>query len=179
MSDSAGADDVTGRKGPAGTTDPGANDPRRPTVQGDLGAGPEAEIRAREPGARVQEPASIGHLLSQLVDDVAELVRKELALATSEVSQAIDRAKSGVGAVAGGGAVLYAGILFLLLAATFGLAEVMALWAAALIVGAVVTVIGLVMYRGGKSKLEAGNFAPDRTARSVRKDADMIERQMP
>ena len=38
---------------------------------------PEAEIRAREPGFRTDEPYSIGHLLSRLVDDVAILLRKE------------------------------------------------------------------------------------------------------
>jgi hypothetical protein len=172
MSDSAG--DMTGRRGPV---EPGI------TPDQDLGVGPEAEIRAREPGgrtgARMDEPASIGHLLSQLVDDVAVLVRKELALATSEVSNSIDRAKAGAGSAVGGGAVLYAGVLFLLLAATFGLAEVVPLWGAALIVGGVVTLIGFIMYRSGKSKMQAQSFVPDRATRSVRKDADMIERQKP
>jgi len=171
MSDSAGAGDVPNRKGPARGADRRAEDPLAPAT--------EAEILAQEPTVGGREPTSFGHLLSQLVEDVAVLVRKELALATSEVSHSIDQAKAGAGAAVGGGAVLYAGVLFLLLAATFGLAEIMPPWAAALIVGGVVTLIGLVMYRGGKSKLEAQSFKPDRTARSVRKDADMIERQKP
>lgn len=138
---------------------------------------PEAEIRAREPGYRTEESSSVGNLLSRLVDDVSILLRKELALATAEVNQSINQAKAGVGSMASGGAVLYAGVLFLLLAATFGLAEVMPEWAAALIVGGVVTLIGLVMFSAGKRKMSAANFTPDRAARSMRKDADMIGRQ--
>src|SRR5690606_3135094 len=116
-------------------------------------------------------------LLSRLVDDVAILLRKELALATAEVNQSIDQAKAGVGSMASGGAVLYAGVLFLLLAATFGLAEVMPAWAAAAIVGGVVTLIGLIMFSAGKRQMSAANLTPDRAARSMRKDAEMIGRQ--
>lgn len=139
----------------------------------------EAEIRAPEPGARPYESASVGNLLSRLVDDVAILLRKELALATSEVSHAVNEAKAGLGSAVAGGAVLYAGVLFLLLAATFALAEVMPDWAAALIVGGVVTLIGAIMFSAGKRKMSAQNFKPDRAVRSVQKDADMIERQRP
>lgn len=132
-----------------------------------------------QPGGREagHQPVSVTHLLRQLVDDAATLIRKELALATSEISQSIHETRTGATSLATGGAVLYAGLLFLLAAATLGLAEVMAGWLAALIVGGVVTIIGLIMLQAGRSRLSSGNFVPTRTAASIRRDREIFERE--
>ena len=106
-----------------------------------------------DPGSAPGEAATFPALLRQLVDDLATLFRKELALASSEVRQSIDDARKGAGALATGGLVLYAGFLFLLLAITAGLAESMSPWVAALLVGAVVTVVG---FCHGQSRQEEG-----------------------
>jgi hypothetical protein len=50
-------------------------------------------------------------------------------------------------------------------------------WLAALIVGGVVVIIGLVMVKSGSSKLQPSSFSPDRTAESMRKDKEMVARQ--
>ncbi len=99
-----------------------------------------------------------------------------MALAKAEFREAANDAKKGVGGIATGGGVAFAGLLFLLLSATYGLAEVVPPWAAALIVGAVVLVIGLVMVSGGKKKLEADSFVPKRTIDSVQKDTAAVKR---
>jgi len=122
---------------------------------------------------------SAANLLRQLLGDVTVLFRKELALAASEVSQSVDEAKRGATSMVTGGAVLYAGILFLLGAVTFWLATKMPAWMAALIVGAVVTIIGLVMVVGGKKQMSARTLTPERTVQSLRKDTEAIKRQMP
>ena len=121
---------------------------------------------------------SAGDLIRQLLGDVTVLFRKELALAASEVSQSVDQAKRGATSMATGGAVLYAGVLFLLLAATFFIANYMATWLAALIVGAIVTVIGAVMLKGGQKKMTATSLTPDRTVRSLQKDTETLKRQV-
>lgn len=134
-----------------------------------------------EPGAargtRGSAAGSPIGLIRQLTGEVAVLLRKEVALAASEMSHSVTEAKQGAVSLASGGAVLYAGILFLLAAATLGLAEVMAAWLAALIVGGVVAIIGYIMLSSGRNKLNAGNFAPRRTAESVRKDRNVLKRQ--
>jgi hypothetical protein len=48
-------------------------------------------------------------------------------------------------------------------------------WLAALIVGGVVTLIGVVMLMTGSKKLEPRAVAPRRTAESLRKDTQMIK----
>ncbi len=144
---------------------------------GDTPAGGFASYaRAGRPGAAAER--SVPDLLHQLLVDVAMLFRKELALAASEIRSSVDDAKRGAGSLVTGGAVLYAGFTFLLGAAMFGLATVMALWLSALIIGGVTVVIGLIMVQVGKRKLEPTTFAPDRTMESLRKDKDAIRRQM-
>jgi hypothetical protein len=125
--------------------------------------------------ARPQVPVT--SLLRSLAGDAATLTRKEVALARSEVARAISDLKTGIVSAATGGSVLYAGFLFLLLSATLGLSTVMEGWLAALIVGAVVAVIGMILVGTGKKKLEAENFKPERTVDAMRKDQDMIQRR--
>ncbi len=119
---------------------------------------------------------SIPDLIRQLASDVSTLTSKEMALAKAEFRAAANDAKKGIGSIATGAGVAFAGLLFLLLSATYGLAEVVPPWAAALIVGAVVLVIGLVMVSGGKKKLEADSFVPARTIDSVQKDTAAVKR---
>jgi hypothetical protein len=121
--------------------------------------------------------ATVTTLLRDLATDVSELMRKEVALARGEIGHALSELKTGTVSLAAGGGVLYAGLLFLLLAATFGFATVMPLWLAALIVGAVVTLIGYIMVRSGQKRFQADHFKPDRTADSLRKDREMLERR--
>jgi hypothetical protein len=123
--------------------------------------------------------ASITALLRDLASDAAELTRKEVALARGEISNAISDLKTGGISMAAGGGVLFAGFLFLLLAATLGLATVMESWLAALIVGAVVTLIGFIMVKAGQNRFQSERFRPDRTAESLRKDRDMLNRRTP
>jgi hypothetical protein len=121
---------------------------------------------------------SAGDLLRQLVADVSMLFRKELALVASEVGQSVDEAKHGVQSMVTGGAVLYAGILFLLGAITLFIANFLALWLSTLIVGAVVTVIGAIMVGAGKKRVSTSTLTPERTIASLRKDADAVGRQV-
>lgn len=121
--------------------------------------------------------ASVPNLARRLLDNATTLIRKELALATAEVKESVDGVRAGVGGVATGGAVLYAGFLFMLLAAVLGLMTVMVPWAAALAVGAGVALVGLIMLQVAKRKLRARRLVPARTVDSVSKDADMIRRE--
>jgi hypothetical protein len=134
--------------------------------------------RDDERRARSDRPqATVTTLLRDLATDAAEITRKEVALARNEIAHALSDVKTGIISTATGGGVLFAGFLFLLLAATLGLAEVMPGWLAALIVGGVVALIGVIMVMTGQSKLQAENFRPDRTVDAMRKDREMLARR--
>lgn len=138
-----------------------------------------SDFRSRErTGPRnieARDYESTPSLLRRLVDDVGILFAQELALLKAETSRSIGDMKAATASIAIGGAVLFMGLLFLLLAAVYGFSNVVDPWLAALIVGGGVTLIGAIMLARGRSKLEPAAMAPRRTAASLRKDTEMIK----
>ena len=121
---------------------------------------------------------SLSQLFSDLVGDASLLIRQEIALAKAELTQALQSLGTGIGLVAAGGLVAFAGFLFLLAAASLGLATVLEPWLAALIVGGVVAVIGIILVLVGKGRLAANKLAPHRTIRSIEDDAQWMSERM-
>ncbi|MBW5413286.1 phage holin family protein [Pseudomonas sp. MAG002Y] len=118
---------------------------------------------------------SIAGLVRQLTREVPSLFTKELALAKAEITEALNTTKAATISMASGGIVLMAGFIMLLLSAVLGLSQVMAPWLAALIVGGVVCVVGLVMVSAGKKKLDPAAFRPERTINSMQKDKEAVK----
>jgi len=136
------------------------------------------DLRSRErDGLRSAEvrDESTPNLLHRLVNDVGMLFAQELALLKSETARSIGDLKTATVSMAAGGAVAFMGAFFLLLAAVYGLSNVVEPWLAALIVGGVVTLIGVIMLATGRRKLEPAAIAPRRTAAALRKDTEMIK----
>lgn len=136
---------------------------------------PSGADRDTQSATQPEEKVHFYDLVRHLIDDLALLFRKELALAGSEVSQSLNETKKGVSGLISGVVVLNSGYLFLLVAATLALGQIMELWLAALIVGGVVTIIGLVMVTAGKKKLEPSSLKPTRTMDSVQKDKETVK----
>ena len=114
-------------------------------------------------------------LLRRLADDVGTLLAQEVALLKAETARSIGELKASTASIAVGGAVAFMGGFFLLLAVVYGLSNVVQPWLAALIVGGVVTLVGVIMLSAGRRKLEPAAVAPRRTAAALRKDAEMIK----
>ncbi|HEY7639722.1 MAG TPA: phage holin family protein [Steroidobacteraceae bacterium] len=115
--------------------------------------------------------------MSRLVGDFAALVRNEVALAKAELSASTTRAKAGVAALIGAVATLLAGSLALVAAIILALAKVMDPWLAALIVGVVISAVGLALLMGARKKLVPPHIEIDRTRNSVRHDVDVLARR--
>lgn len=122
---------------------------------------------------------SLVALLADLTRDTVELVRQEIALARAELSEKVSTAQGALSSMAIGAAVLLAGLFLLLQAAVQGLALVLppdlAQWLSPLLIGIAVIVIGWVMLRAGRSKLDPGNLAPHRTMESLRRDKAVVQ----
>ena len=121
------------------------------------------------------EDKSIPQLLSELARDISTLVRDEVRLARAELSAKISQAGAGAVYLAAGGIVAFAGLLFLLAAATIALANIVAPWLSALIVGGVVTAIGVALLAKGRSNIRSTNLVPERTIHSVQKDVELVK----
>src|SRR4026209_2656653 len=99
-------------------------------------------------GARANGRRPLAGLFSDLWRETTTLVHDEVELAKADISDKVTQAGRGVGAVATGGAVLFAGFIVLLFAAGGALEMVLppqqAPWLAPLIVGAVVMLFGAI-----------------------------------
>ena len=126
-----------------------------------------------------REAQTVGTLLRRLTHEVATLFRQELSLAAAELTQSLNRILTAAAGVAAGGAVVFAGLLVLLAAAVLGLSIILPAWLAALIVGGATVLIGLIVTVTAAHKLKPESLKPERTARSLAKDKDVLTRTSP
>lgn len=125
-----------------------------------------------------QAPGSNGRTLSELFRDLSSelgtLVRQESELARAEIRDKAAKLGASLAELGAGTFVAFAGFLVLLQAATYGLSRPLQSHAlAALIVGGVTLIVGVVLLLRGRSHLKADELAPTRTIRSLRKDATL------
>jgi xanthine/uracil permease len=126
-----------------------------------------------------EESRGIGDLLGDLGRQVSTLVRKEIDLARVEVTSSVGRMSRGAAMAGAGGALLYAGLLVLLLAVVLGLIQAgMDAWLAALVVAIVVMVIGGVITSMGVKQMQSTELAPKQTAETVRENVEFVKEQM-
>jgi xanthine/uracil permease len=117
----------------------------------------------------------VADLLGQLGADVAGLVRKESELVRAEISEKVSSAGKAVADIAAGGLLLVAALLVMLQALVLALSKVMdPIWAS-LIVGVVVAGVGYVLVRAGMKAISLKGLSPDRTARQLKKDAELMK----
>ena len=127
---------------------------------------------------RPTDDRSIGDLLAELSRETSELVKKEVELATTEMTAKAKRAGGHVGVAAAGGALAHAGLLVFLAALVLGLSQLgVTPWLSALIVGVVTIVIGYVLVNRGLTGLRSTNFMPTQTIETLKEDARWTTRQ--
>jgi len=124
-----------------------------------------------------KDDRSLGELFADLAKDTSTLVRQEVALAKTEISDKISKAGKDVASMAVGGAVAYAGFLALVAAAILLLAKAVDWWLSAAIVGIVVVVAGYLLIQRGREALKHEDLAPRRTIETIKEDAEWAKRQ--
>jgi hypothetical protein len=119
--------------------------------------------------AELREERTFGELLGQLSQDLTLLMRQELQLAKTEISEKISRATSDAVSLAAGGVVAYAGALALVAGIILVLNQVMGLaaWLAAVLVSLALGIIGFVMVRGALRNLKRIEPTPQRTVKTI------------
>jgi len=131
---------------------------------------------------RMSDDRSLGTLFTDLTRESTTLVQQEVALARAEMSEKVTQVGNGLASLIIGGFVLFAGLLKLLDAAIYGVGELMppdlSPWLAALIVGVIVTIIGIVMFQKGRSNLKPQHLTPQRTVESLHRDKEFAKEQV-
>jgi len=125
----------------------------------------------------VNPEPSLGELFGKLTSDVGILVRDEVQLAKVELTETATQAARAGGMVAGAGVAAFVAILMLSAAIAWGLAELMPIGVAFLIVALLWVAVGGVLFVLGRQRLQATNFNPEQTIETVQEDVRWAKQQ--
>jgi len=127
----------------------------------------------------LRQERSIGELFGQLSQDMTLLVRQEVQLARTEMSDKLSRFTTNLVSVMSGGFVAYLGGLALVAALILAIRDLanISLALSALIVGAVLAIIGYVMLQKGVKELKRVDLAPRRTVETLKDDVQWGKEQ--
>jgi xanthine/uracil permease len=126
-----------------------------------------------------EQNRSIMSLISDLARETTTLVRDEVQLAKAEVSEKVDQVGDGITSLLSGGIIVFSGVLVLLYAVVVVVADLISgwttePWVAPLIVGLVVSLIGLGVLAKGRNNLKASHLRPQRTQESLQRNRDFM-----
>lgn len=127
----------------------------------------------------LKQDRSIGELFGQLSQDMTLLVRQEIQLARTEMSDKLSRFTTNLVSVLSGGFVAYLGGLALVAALILAVRDLanISLALSALIVGAVLAIVGYVMLQKGVKELKRVDLAPRRTVETLKDDVQWAKEQ--
>jgi hypothetical protein len=115
---------------------------------------------------------SLGDLLGELSRETATLVRKEVELATTEMTSKARIAGRQVGIAAAGGALTHAGLLALIAALILGLSQLgVTAWLSAAIVGVVTMLVGYLIVNNALATMRRTNVTPTKTIETMKETA--------
>ncbi|MFE6389413.1 phage holin family protein [Nocardiopsis dassonvillei] len=132
------------------------------------GARRETGGERREPG---EEEQSFSELLGAVTGDLQKLFHQELALAKAEMREEAVKTGKAAGLLSGAAVAGYLALLLLSLAAMFGLAELIGLGWAALVVAVVWAIVGAVLAVMGRNRMREVSPKPERTIETLKEDA--------
>jgi hypothetical protein len=133
------------------------------------------------------EQSSIVYLLKKLRDDTTNLVRDEISLAKTEISEKIANTSRNVGYLAAGALVAYAALMLILQGISFllrdlfilgGMNEASASLFGFIIVGAVIGVVGALLIVKALNTLKKEPLTPTKTAETLKEDKEWVQNKV-
>jgi hypothetical protein len=118
------------------------------------------------------DQASLGQLVGDLTQDLSRLMRQELELAKAELREEASKAGKAAGMLGAAGFAGYMTAVLLSFALAFGLANVVGLGWATLIVAVLWGIAGAVLYSAGRSRMKTVSPKPERTLETLKEDAE-------
>jgi|SRR4051812_5628020 amino acid transporter len=126
-----------------------------------------------------KDERSLGELFGELAKETSTLVRQEVQLAKTEMTQKASAVGKDAGMVAAGGFVAYAGFLALIATLIIALGQLgVPWWLSALIVGVIVVAVGYLLIQRGLNAIKQTNMAPQQTIQTLKEDRQWASEQM-
>ena len=124
------------------------------------------------------DPRSLGEMFADLSREARLLIHQEIQLAKTEISQNARRVVPSLTMIVAGGLIAYGGLLAIVAAVVLGLIAIgLAAWAAALLGGLVVAVIGYALLRAGLASFRPQDLTPRETIQTLKEDARWLKTQ--
>jgi len=120
---------------------------------------------------------SLGDIVGDIVKDLGALIRQELDLAKTEAKADVAKAGKGAGMLGGAGVAALLTLIFVSLALSYLLDNVMPDEVAALIVGVLWAIVAGVLAMSGKKQLQNVNPALETTQQTLKEDAQWAKAQ--
>jgi hypothetical protein len=114
-------------------------------------------------------------MLSDLRQQVGELIRAEIHLARVETTRNAKAMGKDAALIAGGGALAYAGFLTLLSSAVGLLSGLLPRWLSSLLVGCAAIASGAALAQRGRQNLARAEVMPDQTVDTIKGAADRMK----
>lgn len=135
---------------------------------------------------RPKDDRSLGQLLKELTHETSTLLRQEVDLAKTEMSEKASRVGANLGSLAVGGGVALLGALALLAFAIYGLQALLrqfmdpdvAVWLAPLIIGVVLAAIGYSLIKKALETLKRESITPQRTTQSLQENKEWLKEKI-
>lgn len=140
----------------------------------------------RSTAGRTADNRSIGELLKDLRDESSTLIRQEMALAKTEMSEKAAKYGRNAGYLGAGAALATAALIVLLFGLSallyhglveLGLENYVAGWLALLIVGAVSAAIGYALIQKAINAFKHEPVVPEKTVASVKENTQWLQRK--
>ena len=136
--------------------------------------------------AERKDDRTIGQLLKELTHESSTLLKQEMDLAKTEMSEKASRTGARLGELAVGGAVAFLGAIALLLAVVYGLTSLLdkfmspgvATWLAPLVVGVVLAVVGYSLVNKALATLKQEGIAPQKTTQSLQENKAWLKQKI-
>jgi hypothetical protein len=124
-----------------------------------------------------EQDTSVAQLLSGIVGDAQELVRKEIALARQEIREELNAAKSAGIKLGIAGGVLAVGGLLVVLAIAQGIADLFnwPAWAGYALVGVVLAIAGGILFSAAQRQIKEIRPMPERTVETMKENVEWIK----
>lgn len=135
---------------------------------------------------RVKDDRSLGQLLKELTSETTTLLKQEVDLAKTEMSEKASRVGTNLGSLAVGGGVAFLGALALLAAAIYGLTSILdqfmslgvAVWLAPLIIGLILAAVGYSLVKKALETLKRESLTPQKTTESLQENKEWLKQKI-
>jgi uncharacterized membrane protein YqjE len=120
---------------------------------------------------------SISDVLEDIVANVQTIIRSEVRLAKTEITEEATKAGRAAAMLAAGAVAALFTVWLFLLTLLYSLATVIPMWSAALLVFVIMAVITAVLLITGKKRMKSVHGKPEKTIETVKENVEWVKGQ--